>query len=53
VLSDERMVTAGSEEIGVKPLILLRINCRSILNRILEFWNLVDTRNSYVIVGME
>jgi hypothetical protein len=40
---------AGSQQIGGKPLILLRVNCRSILNKILVFWNLVDTCNPYVI----
>ena len=53
VSSEERMVVAGSEEIEGKPLILLRVNCRSILNKILEFWNLVDTYNLDVIIGIE
>jgi len=26
-----------------KPLVLLQVNCRSICNKILEFWNLIDT----------
>ena len=26
-----------------KPLTLLQVNCRSICNKILEFWNLIDT----------
>jgi len=25
-----------------KPLVLLQVNCRSICNKILEFWNLID-----------
>jgi hypothetical protein len=27
-----------------KPLVLLLVNCRSICNNILEFWNLIDTK---------
>ena len=45
VSSEEGVVTAGSQQIEGKPLVLLQINCRSILNKILEFWNLVDTYN--------
>jgi hypothetical protein len=36
-----------------KPLVLLQVNCRIILNKILEFWNLVDTYNPGVIIGKE
>jgi len=36
-----------------KPLVLLQVNCRSILNKILEFWNLVDTYNPDVVIGTE
>jgi len=32
-----------------KPLVLLQVNCRSICNKILEFWNLIDTYNPDVI----
>ena len=28
-----------------KLLVLLQVNCRSICNKILEFWNLIDTYN--------
>jgi len=45
VPSEERVVTAGSQQIEGKPLVLLQVNCRSILNKILEFWNLVDTKS--------
>ena len=47
------MDTAGSQQIEGKPLVLLQVNCRSILNKILEFWNLVDTYNSDVIISTE
>jgi hypothetical protein len=47
------MVTAGLQQIEGKPLIFLQVNCRSILNKILEFWNLVVTCNPSVIKGTE
>ena len=50
VSSEERMGSAGSPQIEGKPLVLLQVNCRSILNKILEFWNLVDTYNLDVII---
>jgi hypothetical protein len=50
VSSEERVVMAGSKEIEGEPLILLQVNCSSILNKILEFWNLIGTCNSYVII---
>jgi len=31
-----------------KPLVLLQINCRSIYNKTLDFWNLIDTYNPAV-----
>jgi hypothetical protein len=37
VSSEECIVTAGSRQIEGKPLVLLQVNCRSILNKILEF----------------
>jgi hypothetical protein len=51
--SEECVVTAESQQIEGKPLVLLQANCRSILNEILEFWNLVDTYNPDVIIGTE
>jgi len=43
VTSEECVDTAGSQQIEGKPLVLLQVNCRSILNKILEFWNFVET----------
>ena len=37
----------------VSPLVLLQVNCRSICNKILEFWNLIDTYNPDVVIGTE
>ena len=36
-----------------KSLVLLQVNCRSIYNKALEFWNLVDTYNADIIIGTE
>jgi len=36
-----------------KQLVLLQVNCRSICNKTLEFWNLIDTYNPDVVIGME
>jgi len=35
------------------PLVLLQVNCRSICNKILEFWNLIDAYNPDVVIGTE
>ncbi|KDR16512.1 hypothetical protein L798_09946 [Zootermopsis nevadensis] len=34
-------------------LVLLHVNWRSILNKSLDFWNLVDTYNPDVVIGTE
>ena len=36
-----------------KSLVLLQLNCRSIYNKALEFWNLVDTYNPDITIGTE
>jgi len=36
-----------------KQLVLLQVNCRSIYNNALDFWNLIDTYNRDVIIGTE
>jgi len=36
-----------------KSLVLLQVNCRSIYNKVLEFWNVVDTYNPDIIIGTE
>jgi len=38
---------------GGKSLVLLQVNCRSIYNKALEFWNLVDMYNPDIIIGTE
>jgi hypothetical protein len=34
-----------------KPSVLLQVNCRSICNKTLDFWNLTDTYNLDVVIG--
>ena len=36
-----------------KPLVILRVNCRSICNKVLEFWNVIETYNPDVVTGTE
>ena len=36
-----------------KSLVLLQVNCRSMYNKSLEFWNLVDMYNPDIIIGTE
>ena len=36
-----------------KPPVLLQVNSWSICNKILEFWNLIDTYNPDVVIGIE
>jgi len=38
---------------GDKSLVLLQVNCRSIYNKSLEFWNLVDMYNPHIIISTE
>jgi hypothetical protein len=47
----QTMVPAHKNE--GKSLVLLQVNCRSIYNKALEFWNLVDTYNPDIIIGTE
>jgi hypothetical protein len=39
--------------IKAKSLAVLQVICRSIYNKALEFWNLVDTYNPDVVIGTE
>ena len=36
-----------------KSLVLLQLKCRSIHNKTLDFWNLIDTYNADVAMGTE
>jgi hypothetical protein len=53
VSSDERVGWVGSPQTEGKALALLQVNCGSIYNKTLEFWNLVYTYNSDIITGTE
>jgi hypothetical protein len=53
VSSEECVLTGGSKQIEGKLQVLLQVNCRSILNEILEFCNLIDTYNPDVIINTE
>ena len=54
VSAEEECVAATVEHMSEgKPLVLLQVNCRSICNKILEFWNLIDTYNPDVVIGTE
>jgi hypothetical protein len=44
---------ASAYSIEGKSLVVLQVNCRSIYNKELEFWNLVDTYNPDVVIGTE
>ena len=46
---------AGASEARIrgKSLVVLQVNCRSVYNKALEFWNLVDTYNPDVVIGTE
>ena len=48
--TEDEDVTATEGHISEgTPLVLLQVNCRSICNKILEFWDMIDTYNSDVI----
>jgi len=50
---EERVAATVGHISEGKPLILLQVNCRSICNKILESWNLIDTYNPDVVIGTE
>jgi hypothetical protein len=50
---DEIQTTGPTHKNEGKSLVLLQVNCRSIYNKALEFWNLVDTYNPDTIIGTE
>ena len=45
----------GASEAGIrgKLLLVLQVNCRSVCNKALEFWNVGDTYNPDVVIGTE
>jgi hypothetical protein len=47
------VATGGAQMIEGNSLVLMPVNCRSILNNSFEFWNLIDTSNPDVIIDTE
>jgi len=45
-------LTADNASEG-KSLVILQVNCRNICNKVLEFWNLIETYNPDVIIDTE
>jgi hypothetical protein len=43
ISTEDHLVMAGPQQTECKLLVLLQVNYRSILNKILEIWNLIDT----------
>jgi len=50
---EECVAVARGQRTEGKPMVLLQVNCRSICNKILEFWNLIDTYNPEVVIRTE
>ena len=44
---------ATAYRIEGKSVVVLQVNCRSVYNKALEFWNSVATYNPDVIIGMQ
>jgi hypothetical protein len=53
VTSDEWVSMRGTQVLESNSQVLLQVNCRSILNKSLGFWNLVDTYNPDIIICTE
>jgi len=49
----ETIAEASAYRLEVKSLVVLQVNCRSVYNKALEFWNLVNTYNPVVVKGTE
>jgi hypothetical protein len=47
----KRVATRRAPRIERNSLVLLQKNCRSVLNKSSDFWNLIDTYNFDVIIG--
>ena len=50
---EERVAVTVAHLSEGNQLVLLQVNCRSICNKILVFWNLIDTYNPDVVIGTE
>jgi hypothetical protein len=56
-MKDSEMVSVKGLRAECKPegqsLVVLQVNCRSIYNKAMELWNLVDTYNPDIVIGTE
>jgi hypothetical protein len=50
---EECLVVTVVPMIEGKPLVLLQVKCRSIYNKTLDFWNLIDIYDPDVVIGTE
>lgn len=48
---EKLLTTTAAHRIEGKSLVLLQVNCSSIYNKSLDFWNLVDTYNADVVLS--
>jgi nucleoside phosphorylase len=44
---------AVTHKIEGKSLVVMQVNCRSIYNKSLNFWNLIDTYDPDAVIGTE
>jgi hypothetical protein len=50
---EECLAATLAPKLEGEPLVLLQVNCRSIYNKTLHFWNLIDTHKPDVVIGTE
>jgi hypothetical protein len=51
--SEEWVAKRGAHRTDLNSLVLLQVNCRSILNKSLDFWNSIDTYNPDAMISTE
>jgi hypothetical protein len=51
--ADISVVTTVENASEGKSLVMLQVNYKSICNKVLEFWNLIETYNPVVVTGTE
>lgn len=50
--TEEKLITTtAAHRVEGKSLVLLQVNCRSIHNKTLDFWNLDDTYNADAVLS--
>jgi hypothetical protein len=53
VTSDKTGAVGGAQKMERDSLVLPLLNCNSVLKKSLEFRNVIDTYNPYIIIGLE